>query len=394
MASRSRVNMLHVLIYAAALTPFFLFSGVEAMLGEKLRQVWQIGGLGLLVLLLLRQNEIQLDRFTVCFSLYQAEVFVVTTLQEEFRSGILVTLLSVVCILLLIRNDRVNFLAAIMVIMIAVTALNLLTMVQLGTGGFDKKYFIGGKNRLSLVLVPAIFAIYLFFREQGKRSHWIAAGYALVAIASVMYGGSGTGIIVSMASMACLLFTERINIRKDIFFKVILALNLIILFSKGVFHSPLWIQLTDALGKDPTLTYRTTVWEGAAEIFRRHPIFGVGKIFEILFVDKYGDANYVWEAHNSVLQILCDGGIVGAALFFTAIWGAFAGLDEKNDQHKLVLVACIILMINGLTEVVNYNLFTIIFLALANAYAEDAREASAKIPRADGRSKQTKRGRM
>lgn len=384
---QQELSALRIAIYIFSVTPFFLFSGVESALGETLRQAWQIAGLVLFFFMLIWNDEIIFDKCNVYFALYQIEVFLVTTIKAEFRPGILITVIANILIAFLMRNDRINFLYALSVVLVVALFLNTITMVLNGTGGYHKSYFIGGKNALSIILVPGIFILYLLQEELTQMAETAANGdelmyaarrqtiilvvFSVVSIISMYYGKSGTGTVMSMVTLITLLFINRIKINKQLVLLAIFSVYAVILFADVVFKSNAWISFTSMLGKDPTLTYRTDVWAGAMRIFKKNKLLGQGRIFRIFYRDEYGLEYSVRESHNFVLQILCEGGLVGAFLYAKGFLASIGSLDMSRKLHKTVFIAFVLILFNGLTETVNNQLPTILILAIANSYLID-----------------------
>ena len=384
---QQQLSSFRIVVYAISLTPFFLFSGVESALGETLRQAWQLGGLVLFLFVLIQDGVLVFDPCNVYFALYQIEVFVVTTIKSEFRPGILITVVANILIAFLIRNDRINFLYAISKVMIIALLLNTVTMAVQRTGGYHKSYFIGGKNALSIMLVPGIFILYLlqeelslmartnkygtYLEDSARRQRMMFYVFSAVSIVSMIYGKSGTGTVMGVVTLITLLFINRIKINKKFILAAILAVYAVILFGDVVFTSELWISFTSMLGKDPTLTYRTEVWAGAMQIFKKSIFFGQGRIFRIFYQDEYGLSYSVRETHNFVLQILCEGGLIGLFLYTMAFVASIGSLDTNKKLQRIVFIVFTLILFNGFTETVNNKLFTILIPAIANSYLID-----------------------
>lgn len=388
-SQQQEIAPLRICIFIFSIFPFLGIGGIEKTLGETIRQAWQIAGVGLLFVELVLQNLVKWDDYIVYFAMEQLFILFVTTMKSKFLMGLLITTLANILIALLIRNDRVNFLYAISVCMIIVVVCNAFSMLRTGTGGFNKVYFIGGKNALSIVLVPGSFVIYLLeqeIEEQAKRLDGYARYrmadtalflkrifyvYSIIAIGSIFYGRSGTGIIMSLITLVTLLAVDRISINKRLIFMGLSVIYGVILFGDAIFTSDLWIDFTTALDKDPTLTYRTVVWAGAMKTFKKNLMMGIGKVFCLPFVDNFGVQRAVSEAHNFLLQILCSGGLIDLFLNYSILRHSIARLDPRNRRQKIVFVCYALILVNGFTESVNYKFFSILIPALANSYLAD-----------------------
>jgi O-antigen ligase len=98
---------------------------------------------------------------------------------------------------------------------------------------------------------------------------------------------------------------------------------------------------------DPT-TGRTHFWSVTVEIIKAHPILGTGLGAFGLVYTHYDSRNGLFrleQAHNDYLQILSDGGIIGAALalFFVIILfrQAFARRESRDDFRRGVCIGAL-----------------------------------------------------
>lgn len=155
---------------------------------------------------------------------------------------------------------------------------------------------------------------------------------------------------------------------------VILAFYIIfILFSDDFFVTTYWLDFTDILGKDSTLTSRTTIWNIAKEIISDHWLFGSGRGTEISYVNSWGERQLIYEVHNFILEILIEGGVVALTIYSAMFYKAVKGLDMINIKNKIIFIALCVLLINGLTESTLNNFFVIIILGVACHYATENR---------------------
>lgn len=374
-----------VLLYVVVITPLYYFSGVERILSPILFQLWQIVGLGILAAMLMMRNSLYFNGFSTPFAVFQLETLIVTTLKSEFRPGILINVLTLILLVLLIQEDRGNIIHAMVIISVAAVFLNLITqlfgMSVLREDTGDPLYFIGGKNALSPVLIPGCFFIRLFYYEQAKngadnfqldrlnRIYWI---YTVATLCSVVLGKSGTGIVVSIVAILCILTIDWLPLPKELILVGLLCAYSVILLSDKVFTSNLWIDFTTALGKDPTLTHRTQVWENSLALFKKSPLVGVGRIIAVQYTDKYKLVYTTRECHNALLQILVQGGLFGAGCWFLMLRKILQNIDLSDTPAKMVFFGWSLLMVNGLSEAISIKITFFVLCAVANTYAEEA----------------------
>lgn len=382
--STGESEIIVVAIYVIAITPLYYFFGVQNILGDTLYQLWQIVGLGLLTVRLFMKNSLPLNGYTLPMAAFLLETFVVTTLKSEFRPGILVNVLTLIILVMLTQIDRKYVLQAMVTISLVAVALNLLTqilgiaVIPLNTD--DPLYFIGGKNTFAPTMIPGCFFIKLLYcerRQEGARPeqlggldklYWLYTGAALC---SVVLGKSGTGIVVAVVSVFCILTIDRITLPKELILTGLACGYGVILLSDFVFSSDLWINFTTSLGKDPTLTYRTVVWENSMKLFLKNWFVGVGRIFTVHYVDKYKLVYTLTECHNSLLEILVEGGIVGALCQLLVIKNVVKDLEITEEREKIAFIGWTILMVNGLSESISVKITFIIIWAITATYAEE-----------------------
>jgi O-antigen ligase len=119
--------------------------------------------------------------------------------------------------------------------------------------------------------------------------------------------------------------------------------------------------LLETLGKDPTLTGRTELWEYVIGFISQRPILGWGLTAFWSTANPLADevsAALGWtvpEAHNGLLELLLEVGVVGTALF-VALWVRNLVLalrclrtDAREMGMSALLCLCGIIMV-GMTE--------------------------------------------
>jgi O-antigen ligase len=107
---------------------------------------------------------------------------------------------------------------------------------------------------------------------------------------------------------------------------------------------------------------RLLVWPTAWAMFRTHPLFGVGLgSFATAFADDFPPIHWAWSpdhAHNVFLQIACQHGVIGLALFMILAGRAFFAYRAARNLRdpaarsaaKGLLYAFIALLAMGLSD--------------------------------------------
>ena len=117
--------------------------------------------------------------------------------------------------------------------------------------------------------------------------------------------------------------------------------------------------------KTANLTGRTEIWEIAWNTLLQKPILGYGVRNDGSFVYVRGK---MWQAHNQIIQLLYDGGIIGMLLFIIMLFIFGKNLKfngDNNDKLKQIIIfglgGFFIIMI---TEISSYYLpiYLLLFL--------------------------------
>jgi len=150
-------------------------------------------------------------------------------------------------------------------------------------------------------------------------------------------------------------------------FALLATLFVFVLYSGG---EESLTRLVGTVNADDPTTGRTHFWKGAVEIIRDHPVVGVGLGAFSAAYPRYdtGSGFYRLEqAHNDYLQILTDGGVVGAllALAFVAVLfrQGFRRLQSQDKFRRGVALGAL----TGCAGVLVHSLFDFTLHTTANA---------------------------
>jgi O-antigen ligase len=128
-----------------------------------------------------------------------------------------------------------------------------------------------------------------------------------------------------------------------------LAFGLLIVLFLGVsfFGGDLSLaRLIDSVNTNDPTTGRSHFWSVTLNMIKAHPILGTGLgAFGVIYTrfDTRNGFFRLEQAHNDYLQVLSDGGIIGAVLAISFVvllfLGALRGLESKDDFRRGVAMA-------------------------------------------------------
>jgi O-antigen ligase len=278
-------------------------------------------------------------------------------------------------------------------------------------GPFINRHHFAGYMELALAL-PLGLVFTGAIEKEKKFIYLFAAG--LMAVALVMTNSRG-GIISLLAELLFLVATMGLRRRrhkkghakrrpriKSAAMKAGLALALVVALFGGVVLLGGEDALTRMVGsvntEDPS-TGRAHFWSVTVDIIKTHPWLGIGLgAFGVVYTG-YDSRNGLYrleQAHNDYLQVLSDGGIIGAliGLFFVVnlFRMGFSRRDSRDDFRRGVatgaMAGCFAVLVHSFFD---FTLHTpanaLLFLVLAalatmNGRVEDVHSRRKKRPRA------------
>ncbi len=377
MEIKEKLNKKETFIFILLLLPNLSILGVRLIFPETVIEYWRIAALGYLAFMMLRRHsQIKLTFAFGLFAACQAVIFISTLIHHGFSSGILFTIGFHVLVFLYIQNlNYREIVSALCSIIIVSTLINVPAMLM-RTGNQYAMYFLGGKNALSMILVPGMFLTFLNalnkYDKVSKRSI-ITAGFYLFCI---FVGSSGTGMVVAVTAAVLALLALRYKPQKWTYITIIaICYAMLIIFSDDFLASDYWSQFTDMLGKDSTLTARADIWEKVKNVVGENAWIGTGRGTEITIQNQWTVHHTFTEAHNFILEIMMQGGTVALVLYLGAILNAVLGLDMSIMRHRMAFLALCMALVNGLTESTVNGLIVTITLGIACRFANEKNEA-------------------
>jgi len=222
-----------------------------------------------------------------------------------------------------------------------------------GTGGpfVNRNHFAGYMEML--IPIPLALALSRAVRLEARLIYAFAAAVTGIAqLASLSRGGlvSLAFGLLFLAIMSARLKCDETHSGKRSSFILQPAL-LIVVLAAVIVAGVVWVgadlDIMRRVANDPLTTGammdRQAVWADTLKMFSAHPILGVGLgAFETVYpIYGRGNGTFVIQfAHNDYLQVLADGGIVGAALalwFIIAVFRDFAHGMKSRDPFLSAL---------------------------------------------------------
>ena len=353
------------------LIPFFSIAGIKNSMSEMIYQGWQIAATALLILMMLMvSTHIKLNWAVGLFAVYQVTIFGSTFVHQGFSPGIFVITAAMIMIFMLLQSHYYyELMDAICILVTLVAVVNFITIIM-KVGDTSISYFIGGKNSLSIFLIPGTFVL-LMNSMQSERKVSKKTVYTVgLCLFSVLLGSSGTGLVVAALTIVLMLTVHKFKPNKPLYLIVILIFYVVFIFLAEEFVvTRYWLLFTDLLEKDSTMTSRTAIWDAAKSLINDNWLFGFGRGTRLSYVNTIGRNRTSYEAHNFILEILLEGGVAALALYATLFTNAVKHLNMNIVKNRVVFIALCVLLINGLTESTVNNCFVTIIMGIACRYA-------------------------
>ena len=263
--------------------------------------------------------------------------------------------------IILICLDREKILKLVQILLAGVFISNLAVIVQ-GIKNLDGIWRFGGfltamaQGSLIGIILPLYAVLILHIQKKSLRIYFVFA--AVVAVVALLFNGT-RGVYLSSAILipAMILIYSRKNLKA---FGIVIAILLVV---GGMFVFALNSAATSETVSDmraKSNSERMLVWTSAFNMFKDHPIFGVGYgqykfEYKEKYISPYAKEPYLEHAHSNILQLLAECGILGAASF-VFMWGylTFYSLRRwfKDKKFEWLLFFCVLsgFMLHGLTE--------------------------------------------
>lgn len=280
-------------------------------------------------------------------------------------------------LLLNVLHGRRALSIALWTVLAAAAFIALVSIVQYLTKSFDRPFFgfasldgaylsgqtsepraggpVGDPNYFAQLLLPALaFAMVAVMRERTLRLRLAAAAMGALIIFAIILTGSRGGAVALAAMIGAMLALRLLGPAQLV---SMLAVVVIALALNPGYVQRLGDTSLSGIGApsgttveaDSAARGRFTENLAAAKVFADHPLVGVGPGGFPLYYQEYAarigievherersgpDSGQApeREAHNIVLGLAADLGVIGLGLFLAVVWLAFAGLRRARRR--------------------------------------------------------------
>jgi len=269
---------------------------------------------------------------------------------------------------------------------------------------FASNFWVGvttHKNSLGLLAMLAALLFLWNIFQKDKKGKIVAIVY-LIMIAYLLNGGghtrSSTAIVLIPIAVAAYLFMGKYKSRPERLLPVIVGAFVITLVinvsAEFIFGAPIDEIISLAIGKDPTLTGRTLLWQELIALGRRHFFLGYG--YEgfwtqpiMQYLKEVNDGIHSWgpsQSHNGYIEVFLNLGILGLIFLGFVVISAFKGtikhFYQNFDYGRIRIVLLLILMFHNYSEAsftkpTHLPWFTFLLVAVNVPYFE---HSSSKSP--------------
>jgi exopolysaccharide production protein ExoQ len=211
------------------------------------------------------------------------------------------------------------------------------------------------KNELGMSCAEAIImSVYAWRRRYGPR--WLAALVIAAFVVLLIGAESKTPIVVMLAALYAALLVTALRRRSGpgLFTGYVL---LLLGLATAAFLSVAWQDVLAALGRDPTFTNRTRIWQLALEYIAHRPWLGYG--YGAFWREDSFDAQVFWtalgfktpHAHNSWLEMALGIGWIGVGIAVLSWLAAlYRTLRVATAPHAVHVAFCLALLIGAFFE--------------------------------------------
>lgn len=207
------------------------------------------------------------------------------------------------------------------------------------------------------IYLPLLFVL-LFEKSVSVRGRWFTGGLEILLSAALLFNttrGAWLAVVCTISLLLLYYLTQRKKLAA-----VILCYLLAV--GAGLTQYPPVVQRAQSITDTTNQSNheRLLIWHSAYEMFKDHPVTGVGlgqykDNYQKKYISPEAKEPFLSHAHNNFMQMLAENGFIGFAGFMTLI-SCFIGYSfkrfwqEGNPYALMMCASALALVLQGLTE--------------------------------------------
>ena len=207
------------------------------------------------------------------------------------------------------------------------------------------------------IYLPLLFVL-LFEKSVSVRGRWFTGGLVILLSAALLFNatrGAWLAVVCTISLLLLYYLTQRKKLAA-----VILCCLLAV--GAGLTQYPPLVQRAQSITDTTNQSNheRLLIWHSAYEMFKDHPVMGVGlgqykDNYQKKYISPEAKEPLLSHAHNNFMQMLAENGLIGFAGFMTLI-SCFIGYafkrfwQEGNPYALMMCASALALVLQGLTE--------------------------------------------
>ncbi len=210
-----------------------------------------------------------------------------------------------------------------------------------------------------LCIFLPLLLIEFFEKTLLGRYYWTAGLIFVFCSAGLVFNGTrGAWLAVTIVCTALFVYYMFKNKRNFIISILFIVLISTILVNNDKFMNRL--DTIDDFNKFQSNTERILIWQSAWNMFKDHPVLGVGlgqyaENYQQKYISPQAKEPYLTHAHNNFMQMLAENGIVGFAGFvimfgYIILKNIITWCKTKNVYALMIVSSTVCLLLQGFTE--------------------------------------------
>ncbi len=210
------------------------------------------------------------------------------------------------------------------------------------TTTIESQWILGNKNNRYVHYLFLLLISYFKYAERGRKNGVMGAFICIISVTVALMVEASTGTVVMVvAVIATLLYTAGRKMPFSLQLRYVYAAYLVsfalVMFSQSPALNNLMMNLFE---KDASFSNRRDAWAVSWDLISKRPLCGIGFISSGSAQGLLGSKTFV-NAHNGVLQVLLNGGLVGLGLVaacFAAVSKKIKSMQKKNERAFMVIM--------------------------------------------------------